>query len=152
MVPYAGVEDPFLYTDRGGIFHAVFHNQIENDNERLSGGHAYSEDGRAWTFTGTSWSNVVEFTRSSSNAEFTDWANVAARKEEAARTEGDEVVNEGYTYEFSRRERPHLVFGDPTDPYLITGLTTGVQYGEGAPIFHTGQDACYTLLQPVRRE
>ena len=57
-----------------------------------------------------------------------------------------------YEYEFSRRERPHLVFGDPRDPFLITGLTTGVQYGEGSPIYRDGQDACYTLLQPVRRE
>ena len=60
-VDYAGLEDPFLYRDRRGIFHAVFHNQIEDDDQRLCGGHAFSEDGKKWTFTGTAWSNRVPF-------------------------------------------------------------------------------------------
>lgn len=109
-----------VYLDRRGIFHAVFHNQIEDDDQRLCGGHAFSEDGSIWTFTGTSWSNWVEFV-------------------------------DGSEYYFSRRERPHLVFGDAKDPYKITALTTGVQYGSAAPRSIPGQDACYTLLQPVRQ-
>jgi hypothetical protein len=68
MVPNAGLEDPFVWLDGrdggggpggGGIFHAVFHNQIEGDDERLAGGHAWSEDGLTWVFSGTSWNNTV---------------------------------------------------------------------------------------------
>ena len=92
--------------------------QIEYDDERLCGGHAFSVDGRNWTFTGTAWSNVVEFT-------------------------------DGSSYIFSRRERPHLVFGDSRDPFRISALTTGVQYGTGSPVALPGEDACYTLYQPV---
>ena len=119
VLPADGVEDPFVYVDEDGVFHAVFHNQIENDDERLSGGHAFSVDGIAWTFTGTSWSNKVAFADGSG------------------------------AYTFSRRERPHLVFGDAAHPHRITALTTGVQYGAGSPVYAKGQDACFTLLQPV---
>ena len=63
-----GVEDPFVYSDSRGVYHAVFHNQIEGDDERLSGGHAYSVDGKSWTFTGTSWSNRVTFSDGSKYA------------------------------------------------------------------------------------
>ena len=38
VVPDAGVEDPFLYFDANGVYHAVFHNQIEQDDQRLCGG------------------------------------------------------------------------------------------------------------------
>merc|ERR1719506_1107816 len=31
ILPSSGVEDPFVYVDRAGIFHAVFHNQEEDD-------------------------------------------------------------------------------------------------------------------------
>ena len=120
IVDDAGVEDPFVYRDRRGIFHAVFHNQIEADDERLCGGHSYSEDGETWVFTGTSWGNRVRFT-------------------------------DGTEYKFSRRERPHFVFGDPQDPFKITALTTGVQFGTHAPVSVAGEDATYTLLQTVGR-
>lgn len=61
ILPSSGVEDPFVYVDRAGIFHAVFHNQEEDDDEKLCGGHAYSQDGLQWTFTGAAWGNTVEF-------------------------------------------------------------------------------------------
>lgn len=119
IMNYAGVEDPFLWIDANGVFHAVFHNQIQNDDERLCGGHAFSVDGtRNWTFTGTAWSNTVHF-------------------------------EDGTSYAFSRRERPHLIFADKSDPFRITGLSTGVQYGSGSPIARAGEDACFTLVQPV---
>lgn len=57
-VPDAGLEDPFVYMGRGGVYHAIFHNQIEKDDERLAGGHAWSEDGISWVFSGTSWNNT----------------------------------------------------------------------------------------------
>ena len=51
-------------------------------------------------------------------------------------------------YRFSRRERPHLVFDSRG---AIVALVTGVQFGAHAPTSVDGEDACYTLLQPVRR-
>ena len=113
LVDASGVEDPFVYVDKSGIFHAIFHSQIESDDERLCGGHAYSADGNSWHFTGTSWSNRVTF-------------------------------EDGSTYAFSRRERPHFVFRDNT----IVALTTSVQ--TPGPVSLDGQDASYTLLQKVR--
>ena len=121
VVPDAGLEDPSVYVDARGRLHAIFHNQIEADDQRLAGGHAYSADGVSWTFGGTAWSNRVRF-------------------------------DDGTTYVFSRRERPHLVFGDAAAPTRITALTTGVQFGEGSPTYAPGQDACFTLLQPVGKE
>ena len=113
-VPDAGLEDPFVYMGRGGVFHAVFHNQIQQDDERLAGGHAWSEDGIEWVFSGTSWNNTVAFV-------------------------------DGGSFTFSRMERPHLIFGNPSAPYDPTHLTTGVQFGSG----ELGSDACMTLLQPT---
>ena len=42
---------------------------------------------------------------------------------------------------FARRERPHVIFGDPQQPATPTHLTSGVVYGSG--------DACFTLIQPI---
>eukprot|EP00939_MAST-03C_sp_MAST-3C-sp1_P002855 g2855.t1 len=125
----AGVEDPFVYQDSNQIFHAVFHNQLQNDDEKLCGGHAYSVDGRAnsWVFTGTAWGNRISW----------EPGNGGRYEEEPH-------------YDFSRRERPHFVFGDPKAPFKITALTTGVQYGLGSPVARGGEDACYTAMQPVK--
>lgn len=49
---------------------------------------------------------------------------------------------------FSRRERPHLIFGDLSAGGKITHLSTGVQFGP-EPYYSPGQDACFTLVQPV---
>eukprot|EP00937_MAST-01D_sp_MAST-1D-sp2_P004368 g4368.t1 len=133
LVPDAGLEDPFVYWGAGGpggagVLHAVFHNQIEADDERLCGGHAYSEPPYTdWVFTGTSWSNEVRFAGG-----------------------GEEGGGADEAYRFSRMERPHLVFGDAQQPRRITGLTAGVQFGAAAPLSVPGQDACYTLFQPVQ--
>lgn len=134
LMPADGVEDPFVYVDSDGVFHAVFHNQLEDDDERLCGGHAFSEDGVAWAYTGTAWSNVVR--------------NVTAGRSSSARAASD--GGGGGAYAFSRRERPHFVFSDPAHPTRITALTTGVQFGPGSPIARPGEDACFTQLQPVR--
>lgn len=123
VVDFMGVEDPHVYMDRRGVFHAVFHSQLEADDQRLCGGHAYSTDGYNWTFTGTSWNNTVTYV---------------------------DEAGELSSYSFSRRERPHVVFGNPLEPFKITHLSTGVQFGEGSPISLPNQDACYTLMQPVR--
>ena len=36
------LSDPFVWIGRGGVYHALFHSQIENDDERLCGGHVRS--------------------------------------------------------------------------------------------------------------
>lgn len=163
-----------------------------DDDERVCGSHAYSENGLDWVLTGTAWGNTVEFTPpairrrtagavASSGAAFSDVgsdSSDSARSRPAVEDEGDdreekeheketeekkEVADEEAAgggggggaglerYEFSRRERPHLLFTDPRNPHRITGLTTGVMYGPSAPITPPagGEDACYTLLQPV---
>eukprot|EP01084_Bolivina_argentea_P270673 460311_1 len=110
LVP-ALAEDPFLWLDCNGGYHAIFHNMSPDDLQTLCGGHAYSADGVNWIYGGSAFGNTVQFT---DNTDFT----------------------------FSRRERPHLVFGD--DKCTPIALTNGAQYG--------GQygDATYTLLQPVK--
>ena len=128
-----GPEDPMVYVDVNGVYHAVFHNQFANDDQRLCGGHAWSLDGWQWTLTGTAWGNTVVFLD-----------EVAG---ESSVGDGSNVKTSSYS--FSRRERPHLVFADPTDPFTITALTSGVQFGAHSPISVSGEDACYTLLQPV---
>ena len=35
--------------------------QIEDDDERLCGGHAFSADGKTWTYTGTAAEGLTEY-------------------------------------------------------------------------------------------
>jgi hypothetical protein len=155
LVPPFGLEDPFVYTDRSGRFHAVFHSQIEKDDQRICGGHAYSVDGWNWTFTGTAWSNAVEFRHTDREQAASAVMPPVPLHEQTSNQHGGErgaspPASSAYsTYRFSRRERPHLLFGSLTEPRKITALTSGVQYGPDSPVYHQGQDACYTLLQPV---
>lgn len=115
----SGLEDPALYLDASGRPHALFHAQLEGDDMSICGGHAFTADesGR----TGWTYSGTA-------------YANTV-------------LFEDGGTYTYTRRERPHAVFGDAADPTRITHLSAGVQYGAigGGP----GQDGCYTLVQPV---
>ena len=56
-----GIEDPFLYRDHNGYFHAIFHKKYPMDDQNDVGGHAFSEDGIHWIFGGR-FGNIVEFT------------------------------------------------------------------------------------------
>ena len=47
-----GVEDPFVYFDKNGTFHALFH-MLHPAHPYSSGGHAYSLDGTSHTHTRT---------------------------------------------------------------------------------------------------
>ena len=120
---HGGLEDPDIYLDLNGRMHALFHAEPgtgEDDGLTVttgvrSGAHAWSEDG------GHTWTLTgIAF---NSTVAFED----------------------GSVTVFSRRERPHLVFGDPGRPHTPTHLSTSVQYG--------GQygDATYTLIQPLAR-
>ena len=61
-LPGPGTEDPFLYLDGNGRFHAIFHNMYPEDNQENCGGHAYSMDGKNWVYGGKAFDNHVVFT------------------------------------------------------------------------------------------
>ena len=127
-----GLEDQFLYRDAAGVFHALFHQQIEYDDQRICGGHAWSEDGLSWTYGGTAYSNRVEFVDDGGG-------------------EGGGKGPARWSVAYRRRERPHLVFGDPAAPFRPTHLVNGVQYEPGwfaGPTKWLG-DATFTLVQPI---
>ena len=99
-----------------------------------TGGHAFSRDGFDWTYTGVAWGDAL------------------GRYNTPAGQGADIKFDDGSTIRFTRVERPHLIFagrqfrGDPTH------LITSAQYGPGTDP-GTGahnDDACYTLIQPVR--
>ena len=56
------VEDPFVWLDRKGRFHAVFHNMEPSDGTDYCGIHAFSIDGERWTSGGWSFGGTVNFT------------------------------------------------------------------------------------------
>lgn len=60
-----GTEDPFVYKDKNNNFHAVFHHMYGLNLEDFdyccvdtTGGHAFSENGINWTYTGVAWGNI----------------------------------------------------------------------------------------------
>ena len=126
----AGTEDPFVYRDADGNFHAVFHHMYGYDTTAqwwldAAGGHAFSPDGASWTYTGVAWGPATT-TEQGDVVQFTD----------------------GTSFRFTRRERPHLVFREDG---TISHLTSAAQYGDGKIPGQIGDngDACYTLVQPV---
>ena len=127
----AGTEDPFLYRDIDGTYHAIFHHMYGYDTETqwwldAVGGHAFSEDGISWTYSGVAWGNSTT-TQQGNVVEFTD----------------------GTSFRFTRRERPHLVFDQKTGELAF--LVTAAQYGTGKNPGQYGDngDASFTLLQPI---
>eukprot|EP01084_Bolivina_argentea_P042317 78042_1 len=71
LFPYletTGTEDPFMYIDCKGRYHSIFHNMDPNYDMRLCGGHAFSEDGIHWIYSGYAFGNTVEFTDGSIEA------------------------------------------------------------------------------------
>ena len=58
-LPDSNVEDPAVYVDKRGVFHAVMH--AMDAGEAFCGGHAYSLDGAAWVYTGAAFGNNVSF-------------------------------------------------------------------------------------------
>jgi hypothetical protein len=112
------VEDPFIWQDTNGIYHALAH-----CFSPFYGVHAYVDPESGvpkdffnelmnWTVTGVAYGNKVEFT-------------------------------DGTIFEFSRRERPHLIFYDNRP----VALSNGVAYGSNP--YATGQDMTTTLIQSI---
>eukprot|EP00483_Globobulimina_turgida_P010707 UN10728 len=57
--PYT--EDPFLYIDCDGNYHAILHNMSPLNDQTVCGGHAFSEDGVNWIYAGTSYDNIIHY-------------------------------------------------------------------------------------------
>lgn len=56
-----GVEDPFIWVDAEGHYHALFH-MLYPAHPYSGGGHAFSRDGVKWTWTGQAYDGNVTFT------------------------------------------------------------------------------------------
>merc|ERR1712244_64148 len=56
-----GTEDPYVYQDCNGKFHAIFNNQSPFWEIPVCGGHAYSDDGINWIYSGFAFGNFVEY-------------------------------------------------------------------------------------------
>ena len=122
-VGYRGAEDPHVYLDARGHFHAIFHHMDDADCPDVDelpacGAHAFSADGLVWTYGGVAFGRSVTFT------------------------------DTGAAFDFVRRERPHMVFAkDGTTPVAVTN---GVAFADQpAPAPYGTESATYTLLQPV---
>ena len=95
-----GLEDPHIYRDARGAFHALFHAFSLNGStlaERDFGGHAFSEDGLSWSWGGLAFGSSGTY-------------------------------SDGAPFHFLGRQRPHLVFAEGAAAPL--GLTNGVIYAD----------------------
>jgi hypothetical protein len=123
-----GVEDPYIWRDGGGVYHAIAHAFTP-----FYGVHAYvhphdipanwSDPSTMlkWTLGGVAYGNVVNFTDRGSFA-------------------------------FSRRERPHLVWKkgeSASDGVSPIALSNGVEYGQRANT--AGEDTIFTLVQMLQQ-
>ena len=127
----AGIEDPFLYLDDVGNYHALFHHMYgEGTADRwwldTCGGHGFSRDGRTWEYGGVAWGSAEH--PLGQPVKFTD----------------------GIDTSFTRREEPHLVFNANGLP---AALTNAAQYGQGREATAKGDngDASYTMIQPLQQ-
>ncbi|GAB5353066.1 hypothetical protein AAMO2058_000006500 [Amorphochlora amoebiformis] len=126
----AGTEDPFVYIDGNGHFHAIFHHMYGMESSYnwwllAEGGHAFSVDGVTWTYSGVAWGDPFD------------------------RLRGDVVhYKDGTSFRFTRRERPHFIIDEKGRP---THLVTAAQYGTGKNPGGgaNNDDACYTLIQQL---
>lgn len=135
----AGTEDQFLYLDGDGNYHAVFHHMYGTGTASqwwldATGGHAFSQDGWTWTYTGVAWGNAT--------------GRYNTPEGQGARI----TFEDGSTRTFTRLERPHLIFanskygklqGDPTHLINSAQYGNGTDPGTGA----NNDDACYTLIR-----
>lgn len=137
----SATEDQFLYQDDEGNFHAYFHHMYGTGTESQwwldsTGGHAFSRDGFAWTYTGVAWGN-------------------ATARYNTPEGQGALITfADGSSQLFTRVERPHFVFEGREfrgDPICITNAAQyglGTNPGAGA----NNDDASYTLVMPIARE
>ena len=140
----AGTEDPFVYLDDAGFYHAVFHHMYGTGTATqwwldATGGHAFSRDGWAWTYTGVCYGDAT------------------ARYDTPQGRGGVVDFDDGTSFAFTRLERPHLLFegkrgmgalrGDPTH------LLNAAQYGDGTDpgTGANNDDAAFTIIRPINQ-
>ena len=103
-----GAEDPFLYMDAKGRFHAVVHNMNPCPQwpcPAVAGGHAFSEDGVQWHYSGVAFNSSGYF-------------------------------DDGTPFSFSRRERPHVIQGSQRELLAVTsGVQYGMANGDATYTF-----------------
>eukprot|EP01084_Bolivina_argentea_P125698 222671_1 len=99
-----GTEDPFMYLDKNGYYHSIFHNRNPDNIEIYCGGHAYSMDGINWIYGGWSFNNTVQYF--------------------------NHTTNEIYNVTWQSRERPHFIFHK--DGYTPIAITSGFGATNGA--------------------
>eukprot|EP01084_Bolivina_argentea_P053300 97844_1 len=58
---YAQCEDFWPYIDCAGNYHALFHNNDPDWEEEVCGGHAFSENGIDWIYTGVAYNNIIKY-------------------------------------------------------------------------------------------
>eukprot|EP00756_Hemistasia_phaeocysticola_P066394 Hpha_TRINITY_DN9205_c0_g2::TRINITY_DN9205_c0_g2_i1::g.28860::m.28860 len=89
--PY-GSEDPYVWRDSRGRFHAVLHDEQGDTRSSSIGRHAYSLDGTKWYYGQTDAYN------------------------------GTSDLTDGSVIQFVRRERPHVIVENGVPTYLINGV------------------------------
>lgn len=143
-------EDPFIWLDSDGHYHALLHS-LANPGSSIAGGkgggfhcdaqsghgcdvgiHAYSKDGLGWTFSTTvAFNTTVQYTDGSSSV-------------------------------LARRERPQIVFVDGEPAYLTNGATHNAPPPSAPPPAHglgpgrmdappVQGDHSFTLIVPIQR-
>ena len=123
-LPDSNVEDPALWVDRHGAFHAVFHAMDVPGQAGLPhvGGHAYSVDGAEWVYTGTAYGGAANY-------------------------------SDGSWQAFLRRERPHLLFAADgfTPVALSNGVQFAETAGARCDIGGVPStcDPIFTLVTPI---
>jgi hypothetical protein len=107
-------EDPYIYRDTRGGFHAVFHGMdLWPGTGENVGRHAFSADGLSWIYSrANAWSTTIGYTS-------------------------------GKSIEYSRRERPEMIFDKAGN---IVALATGVV---DVSVQQGQYDRSFTVVQPV---
>jgi hypothetical protein len=102
-----GLEDQFVYRDAAGRFHALFHQQIEYDDERICGGHAFSADGISWTCLKLpNWSTCVSAQCATPRLTPTPQRAAACFRYGGTAFSNHVAFDDGADTTFRRRERP----------------------------------------------
>jgi len=119
----SNVEDPAVWVDKNGVFHAIFHSMdVSGQSTPYLGGHAYSEDGAFWIYTGTAYGNRANY-------------------------------SDGSWQVFLRRERPHLVFAsDGTTPIALSNGVQYSSPGNISCVIGNTPSPCdpiFTLVTPI---
>jgi hypothetical protein len=133
-----GIEDPTVWTDKQGVFHAIVHNWH-------AGGHAASPNGQDWHWYGGNCSNKSPAFQAclkqhgapanhGATADCIDWSNSPWPRVLNFTSSNGRVLK---SQSAPDRERPHLIMG--SDGYTPVALSTGYGAGPG--------DHVYTLVQ-----